>query len=625
MSSYIGKKIDITGADVCVNQMFENALYLYPYIDYLVGSEDNEWGEGWSYWYFLQKLVDVNGNLTPEELAGFIVEAYANGDDNYCGGNNNVSNPNCTGSTQSALDLNDTEKIEGFLHRFSVFSAYYYHNGYKDQFDSAYSNSQKFYYYMDLIDYIDNLNSVVSNFSLPAINANGITIYFPDPINYDPYYNENKLAKETFWDSFVNQVYVYQNYYATSDYTDYDLNGIVDKGETFNYTVYVHNVSNFKLDTVTVTISQIGDFCNYSPQTYILSDILVDKYGQISFEAVANSDYVGLGSERFNINIITDYFGYDRNFTTHLKIGDATILLVDDDNGDTTDEIIVSSLNDNYLNYTIYQIKENGNTFPNTLLDNYSIVIWNTGRKEGYDLFKNGEIQLIEYFLDKSGNLLFSSQNFLATVPPTSSDTYTIFLQNYLGISGYEKETFKLEKSLFGLFADPITEGLNIDVQDNNTISIWDTEPMGNAIQLFKDDLDRHIGIRNPRYSKSTNFKTVFCPFPMDKAKKSQLNIFIAKTIEWFLYGQERKFDKKKILAYPNPATKEVRFTELDDQNTINIYNISGNLVRTLPKGTHIWYLKNQDGEEITNGIYIYVVEKSADNILYTGKIAVVK
>jgi len=91
------------------------------------------------------------------------------------------------------------------------------------------------------------------------------------------------------------------------------------------------------------------------------------------------------------------------------------------------------------------------------------------------------------------------------------------------------------------------------------------------------------------------------------------------------------------IITYPNPCYLNqgqiVRIANLPFNSRIEIYSLSGELVRTLEEGVEteeegdlleaIWDGKNEEGQEVTRGIYIYLVI-SADETR-TGKIAIIK
>jgi flagellar hook assembly protein FlgD len=84
---------------------------------------------------------------------------------------------------------------------------------------------------------------------------------------------------------------------------------------------------------------------------------------------------------------------------------------------------------------------------------------------------------------------------------------------------------------------------------------------------------------------------------------------------------------------YPNPfnATTVIKFTLPELLNiTLDIYNISGQKVRTLADGifgagtqTIIWDGRNTDGEAVASGIYLYRLR--AGNAIETRKMVMLK
>ena len=87
----------------------------------------------------------------------------------------------------------------------------------------------------------------------------------------------------------------------------------------------------------------------------------------------------------------------------------------------------------------------------------------------------------------------------------------------------------------------------------------------------------------------------------------------------------------KNVIAYPNPfksgeGTDYVTFGNLTENATIEIYSISGRLIKTLKPDAinYQWDLKDENGNSITVGIYIYYITDSKGNKTM-GKIAIVK
>ncbi|MCK4667134.1 hypothetical protein KAU33_10310, partial [Candidatus Dependentiae bacterium] len=86
--------------------------------------------------------------------------------------------------------------------------------------------------------------------------------------------------------------------------------------------------------------------------------------------------------------------------------------------------------------------------------------------------------------------------------------------------------------------------------------------------------------------------------------------------------------DLEGVVTVPNPYKKGISkvnfiaFARLTKEAEINIYTLSGTLVRTLTHspadldllgpGIKKWDLKNEDGEEVASGLYIWVVTNPA-------------
>jgi hypothetical protein len=84
--------------------------------------------------------------------------------------------------------------------------------------------------------------------------------------------------------------------------------------------------------------------------------------------------------------------------------------------------------------------------------------------------------------------------------------------------------------------------------------------------------------------------------------------------------------------AYPNPfkpgeGHTNVTFTNLASDCTIKIFTLTGDAVRTILEtdgdGVATWDVKNEAGEDVASGLYLFVI-KSADD-LKRGKLVVIR
>lgn len=99
----LGRNIDILGSDACLMQMLEIVGEFKDSVDYAVGSQELEPGEGWPYFPFLQKWA-ANPKLTPAEVSVLLSKEY---DAAYDGGIYGTRK----GTTFSALDLSKTDAL----------------------------------------------------------------------------------------------------------------------------------------------------------------------------------------------------------------------------------------------------------------------------------------------------------------------------------------------------------------------------------------------------------------------------------------------------------------------------------------------------------------------------------
>lgn len=78
--------------------------------------------------------------------------------------------------------------------------------------------------------------------------------------------------------------------------------------------------------------------------------------------------------------------------------------------------------------------------------------------------------------------------------------------------------------------------------------------------------------------------------------------------------------DLGKVIVYPNPYKSTLglpgmEFINLTAQSKIKIFNIAGELVKTASEeevgnsGSYLWNLRNDAGDEVASGIYVYYIE----------------
>ena len=217
----IGHKIDIYGSDACLMGMAEVADEMSTAVNYFVGSQDLEPGEGWPYPTFLAKW-NANPNMTPAQIAVTLSKEYlASYSQGGIYGHNEV--------TMAAYDLTQFDRyktaVKNFGHEMSQMSA-------ADLTKvKAAANKTKYFTdsdYRDVIDFVNqmktssiNLTSanelvaahqsfVLSNDQNVDSNSNGLSIWLPTSAStfssYWTRYQGLNFQKNTDWGSFVKKM-----------------------------------------------------------------------------------------------------------------------------------------------------------------------------------------------------------------------------------------------------------------------------------------------------------------------------------------------------------------------------------------------------------------------------------
>ena len=113
-------------------------------------------------------------------------------------------------------------------------------------------------------------------------------------------------------------------------------------------------------------------------------------------------------------------------------------------------------------------------------------------------------------------------------------------------------------------------------------------------------------------------------------------NIFTAPVWHFSVYGLRGipfAKDLSRIYAYPNPFNLglqgKITFAELTDTAEIRIFTIAGELVKTIEvtpqdSGKPTWDGRNEAGERVASGIYLYVII-SEEGYKAAGKIGIIK
>jgi hypothetical protein len=222
-SQFLGRKVDIYGSDACLMAMAEVASEMIDSVDYFVGSEDVEPGEGWPYAPFMKKWTEMSG-AAPVEVAKLLSKEYLAA---YTAGVYGIQEV-----TMSVMDLNFLPAFNRSVANLTAELVKMNSDEMKKAHEAA-SNTQEFTLgdYKDTGDFLDLISEqvtaksqteaivgvrsameklVVANDVSPSFRAHGVAMWIPTmSYEYDQYakrYSGLVFAKETGWGEFLKMM-----------------------------------------------------------------------------------------------------------------------------------------------------------------------------------------------------------------------------------------------------------------------------------------------------------------------------------------------------------------------------------------------------------------------------------
>ncbi|MFH1619707.1 MAG: clostripain-related cysteine peptidase [bacterium] len=208
--------VDVYGSDACLMQMPEVDYEIMPYADYIVGSEETEPGDGYTYNTFLGPIAE-NPGMTPEEVGRVAVNAYA---DHYQQQNEGTTQslirsaelirfiPLLNDWTSAVMKANDTTLVKSAKNSAQDYAVYDNKDLYHfvqlinaGTLDAAVAEKGK-----ALMSFIENdLVSLNRTVTSQYDNSHGIAIYLPG-WSFNSSYDQLAWAKDTQWDEFAKWV-----------------------------------------------------------------------------------------------------------------------------------------------------------------------------------------------------------------------------------------------------------------------------------------------------------------------------------------------------------------------------------------------------------------------------------
>lgn len=155
IKGYLGRKIDIYGSDACLMQMIEVATEMKDSVEYFVGSQEVEPGEGWPYAPMMQGWTS-NPMISAKDLSILLSKEYLKA---YSGGVYGRRDVTFSALDMSQLDSlnNSTAALASHLKSLDAASL--------KKIKTAANASQDFYYsdYKDLGDFLKRVEALQIN------------------------------------------------------------------------------------------------------------------------------------------------------------------------------------------------------------------------------------------------------------------------------------------------------------------------------------------------------------------------------------------------------------------------------------------------------------------------------
>jgi|GEM_PF-808542 len=358
------------------------------------------------------------------------------------------------------------------------------------------------------------------------------------------------------------------------------------------------------------------------------SDTAID----ISFQTVTFGfpEVEGAGYASLNVTSMRNPSLQETIHFTFISKG-TDVVIVDDDGGEDYDTYYEDAVGSSYAS-GVWPRQYQAPT-PDEL-SNFDVIVWETG--EATPTLTEEDRQAVTGYLDGGGRLLVSGQDIgFALADPTSGE-YTPatleFYNTYFGADYLSDDAGA--HSLAGISGDPISDGLDIDIQggdgaDNQT-SPDAVRPRSPATVVFEYDQQNAGAVK----LETGGHRVVYMAFGFEAVNsQSQRTELMSSVLGWLtgpigIDGDETKdapLPRTALLRqnYPNPFNPQTRIVvEIPGEKGDNveallaIFSLRGKQVKTLhegglPAGRHVfsWDGVDESGQQVSSGTYLYRLE----------------
>ena len=414
--------------------------------------------------------------------------------------------------------------------------------------------------------------------------------------------------------------------YNGHQFTDSGGDGYWDAGETMSLQVAVEN-HGIHVDSVTLSLSTNDETIEILKGT--------QAYGALSHRmSLANADspfqLMLTSNEGGYLSVvhidIRAAGGYSASDSFVIEVGRPDILLVDDDPLQRFEDDVLPRLRDQYI-FTETWSHDSGISLD-SVASRFNTMIWITGN-DRVTAITAEEQAVITSLFENGGHLLLSGQNIGFDLVEDGSKQDSMFYSEYMKASYIGDDANP--NIITGIPGDPVSNGIYLSLRGNyggagNQDSPDIIAPVSSAAQILR--YAPSGGCAGIRYAfPETGARLIYLPFGIEGIAgpyAHSANDFLAGCFSWLGGTTDVSESGQHSLApsgyhlwqnYPNPfnPVTTIRYhlpanVELD----LSIYNISGQLVRTLVKGratagdhSVVWNGRNDSGDATGSGLYL--------------------
>ena len=353
-------------------------------------------------------------------------------------------------------------------------------------------------------------------------------------------------------------------------------------------------------------------------------------------------------SQRINLVLTISYDQGETSKTITLDVGEPTILLVDDDNGDSYEYFYEKMADAANVLVKTWSIQDDGLLSPEAI-KKYKLIVWFTGDDRTTSL-TSGEQDLIQEYLDDGGKLFLTGQNIGVYLVEDGTRQDSLFYGGVLHAQFLGDIT--PDYMIIGVDGDPAGQGARLSFEGlyesaENPREQSVISPLDPAITAFL--YIPSLGTAGIRYEDSVSqSRIVYLAFGLEGVAgplSTSSSAVFGKIVQWlvgravaFVNEGEGQFPDGIVLLqnYPNPFNPSTQLKFYLPQNaeaTISIFNTVGQKVKSLFEGKmeggwhqFLWDGTNESGRNVASGIYLFhIAINSDDHLRRTKTIKLVK